>query len=55
LIYWEMFMRLLSFLTTTLTISRIRTMVLNEERMLSEMLETRKELDRMREEKKNDR
>jgi K+-sensing histidine kinase KdpD len=45
LIYWEMFMRLLSFLTTALTISRIRTMVLNEERMLAEMLYMRRELD----------
>jgi hypothetical protein len=54
LIYWEMFMRLLSFLTTTLTISRIREMVLSEERMLAEMQETRKELDRLRQEKGND-
>jgi hypothetical protein len=50
-----MFMRLLSFLTTTLTISRIRTMVLNEERMLAEMLETRRELDRLMQEKENNR
>ena len=50
-IYWEMFMRLLSFLTTTLTISRIRDMVLNEERILSELLEARGELDRLRQEK----
>lgn len=53
-IYWEMFMRLLSFLTTTLTISRIRTMVLNEERMLSELLDVRGELDRLRQEKGGD-
>jgi molybdenum cofactor cytidylyltransferase len=44
-IYWEMFMRLLSFLTTTMTISRIRTMVLNEERILGELLSVRQELD----------
>lgn len=43
-IYWEMFMRLLSFLTTALTLSRIRDMVLNEERLLAELLSTRKEL-----------
>ena len=47
-IYWEMFMRLLSFLTTTMTISRIREMVLNEERILAELLETRKELNTLR-------
>ena len=44
-IYWEMFMRLLSFLTTTMTISRIRTMVMNEERLLLELLTTRRELE----------
>jgi hypothetical protein len=44
-IYWEMFMRLLSFLTTTLTISRIRSMVMNEERMLAELLTVRQELE----------
>lgn len=48
LIYWEMFMRLISFLTTTLTIARIRTMVLKEEQMLSELLEVRQELDRLK-------
>ncbi len=44
-IYWEMFMRLLSFLTTTMTISRIRNMVLNEERLLKELLAARQELE----------
>jgi hypothetical protein len=44
-IYWEMFMRLLSFLTTTMTISRIRAMVLNEERMLAELLAVRQEVE----------
>jgi hypothetical protein len=43
-IYWEMFMRLLSFLTTTVTIARIRTMVLNEERMLAELLAVKRQL-----------
>jgi hypothetical protein len=52
-IYWEMFMRLISFLTTTMTISRIRDMVLNEERMLSELLDVRRELDRLRQERDN--
>jgi hypothetical protein len=47
-IYWEMFMRLISFLTTTLTISRIRTMVLNEERMLAELLYMRRELESLK-------
>ena len=55
LIYWEMFMRLISFLTTTLTISRIREMVLNEERLLAEMIEMNNELDSLRREKVNDR
>jgi hypothetical protein len=48
LIYWEMFMRLISFLTTTLTVSRIREMVLGEERMLAELLDARQELERMK-------
>ncbi len=47
-IYWEMFMRLLSFLTTALTLSRIRSMVLNEERLLAELLEVRQKLERYR-------
>ena len=52
-IYWEMFMRLLSFLTTTMTISRIRTMVLNEERLLSELLNTKQELEIFRNSSRN--
>jgi K+-sensing histidine kinase KdpD len=48
-IYWKVFMRLLSFLTTALTLARIREMVLNEERLLKELLETRQELDMTRE------
>ena len=47
-IYWEMFMRLISFLTTALSISRIRTMVLNEERMLAELLYMRRELEHLK-------
>lgn len=47
-IYWEMFMRLLSFLTTTMTISRIREMVLNEERMLQQLQAVRGELKRLK-------
>jgi len=43
-IYWEMFMRLLSFLTTAVTLSKIRNLVLNEERMIAELLEARSQL-----------
>lgn len=43
-IYWELFMRLLSFLTTSMTLSKIRNLVLNEERMIAELLETRSRL-----------
>ena len=37
-IYWEMFMRLISFLTTALTVARIRQMLLNEERLNAELM-----------------
>lgn len=47
-IYWEMFMRLLSFLTTAMTLSRIRAMVISEERMLNELLSMKQELERYR-------
>ena len=40
-IYWELFMRLISFLTTSMTLSKIRNLVLNEERMIAELRETR--------------
>jgi K+-sensing histidine kinase KdpD len=40
-IYWETFMRLASFITTALSVSRIRTLVLSEEAMLAELLEAR--------------
>lgn len=43
-IYWEMFMRLISFLTTAMTLSKIRNLVLNEERIIAELLETRNQL-----------
>jgi K+-sensing histidine kinase KdpD len=46
-IYWETFMRLVSFLTTALTLARIRDLVLNEERMLAELLEARCKLDEL--------
>jgi hypothetical protein len=39
-----MFIRLLSFLTTAMTLSKIRDLVLNEERMIAELLETRSQL-----------
>ena len=45
-IYWETFMRLASFLTTSLTLSRIRDLVLNEEQLIQELLSTREELNR---------
>lgn len=43
-VYWEMFMRLISFLTTSMTLSKIRNLVLNEERMIAELLDARKQL-----------
>lgn len=45
-IYWETFMRLASFLTTSLTLSRIRDLVLNEERLLEELLNAKGELNK---------
>jgi hypothetical protein len=47
-IYWETFMRLVSFLTTSLTLSRIRDLVLNEEKLATELLTTREELEKLR-------
>jgi hypothetical protein len=44
-VYWETFMRLLSFLTTATTLAKIRNMVLNEERLISELLATRRQLE----------
>lgn len=45
-IYWEMFMRLLSFLTTAMTISKIRKLVLNEERLIGELTEERSKMNK---------
>ena len=50
-IYWETLMRLASFLTTSLTLSRIRDLVLNEERLLAELMTTREELNLRRQSK----
>ena len=47
-IYWETFMRLVSFLTTALTLSRIRDLVLNEEQLLAELLSAREEVNQYR-------
>ena len=44
LIYWEMFMRLISFITTSLTISRIRQMLTNEENLNAKLERTLQEL-----------
>ena len=48
-IYWELFMRLISFLTTSITLSKIRRLVLNEERMIDELLDTRSKLNKYNE------
>lgn len=45
-IYWETFMRMISFLTTSLTLSRIRRLVLNEEHLLTQLLIAREELNK---------
>ena len=37
-------MRLISFLTTSMTLSKIRRLVLNEERIIDELLKTRSQL-----------
>ena len=39
-------MRSVSFLTTSLTLSRIRDLVLNVEQLIQELLSTREELNR---------
>ncbi len=44
-IYWETFMRMVSFLTTSLTLSRIRDMVLNEEKLLVELMTAKEKLN----------
>jgi K+-sensing histidine kinase KdpD len=45
--YWETFMRLVSFLTTALSVSRIRELVLNEECLLFELEESRQRITEM--------
>ena len=47
-IYWEMFMRLISFLTTALTIARIREMLLNEERLNAELRAALQEVNELK-------
>ena len=47
-IYWEMFMRLASFLTTALTLARIRELILNEERMIRHLRSVQEENERLR-------
>ena len=47
-IYWETFMRLISFLTTGLTLSRIRDLVLNEEKLLADLVAAQDELHHYR-------
>lgn len=47
-IYWEMFMRLVSFLTTALTIARIRTMLINEEYLNAELQRALREINELR-------
>ncbi len=48
-VYWEMFMRLISFLTTALTLSRIRAFVLSEERLQQELAAAREEIEELKE------
>ena len=47
-IYWEMFMRLISFLTMALTIARIRKMLLNEERLNTELQMALQEINELK-------
>jgi len=44
LVYWDMFMRLISFVTTAVTISRIRQMLTNEEDLNARLERTLEEL-----------
>jgi hypothetical protein len=53
-IYWETFMRLASFITTSLTLSRIRDLALNEEHLLSELITAKQELESTRKSFQND-
>ncbi|GFE57021.1 hypothetical protein [Geobacter sp. AOG1] len=47
-IYWEMFMRLVSFLTTAVTIARIRQMLVREVQLNGELQAALDELERLR-------
>jgi hypothetical protein len=47
-IYWEMFMRWISFLTTAVTISRIKRFLLNEERLNAEIQRARLEVGELK-------
>lgn len=47
-VYWEMFMRLISFLTTAMTLARIRDLVLSEEKLLADLQAAQEELHRNR-------
>jgi hypothetical protein len=47
-IYWEMFMRLVSFLTTALTIARIRQMLMREVQLNDQLQAALDELGRLR-------
>ncbi len=47
-IYWEMFMRLISFLTTALTIAKIRQMLVNEMQLNERLEQALRELAEMK-------
>ncbi|HXX54418.1 MAG TPA: hypothetical protein VEI28_07625 [Thermodesulfovibrionales bacterium] len=47
-IYWEMFMRYVSFLTTALTLSKIRSMLHNEERLNSDLQRALQEIEELK-------
>lgn len=47
-IYWEVFMRLISFITTAFTVSRIREMLLKEERLNAELRAAMQEVRELR-------
>jgi hypothetical protein len=51
-IYWETFMRLVSFLTTSMTITKVRKLVLNEEKLLKELMAAREQLEQYRQSNK---
>src|SRR5450631_3818191 len=47
-LYWDLFMRLISFITTALTITRIRQMLTNEENLNARLERTLQELTAMK-------